>query len=417
MTEAPLSIAEWTVPDHVPPELVVDVDYFNIPGIENGPHEPWYAIREKAPRVFFSPRHGGHWVLTRVEDVRAALAENERFTSYPNAIPKTLLFGPYPQPPTGAEPPESLSYRALLMPFFTPAAVRKLEGFIRDLTIELIEEIRLKGECEFIGDFGQRMPIGIFLKLMGLPDSDRKLLLKLAMQRIRGRTNAERLEGLNTIKAYAEAKILERRANPTGDLLSSIANGVINGELIKVEQARAMTVTTMFAGLDTVVNALGLITRFLATSTEHRRKLIKQPDLIKGNATDELLRRFAGPNIVRCSKIDQEFQGVHMRAGDQILNVILMTSLDEDVYPNPFEVDFARPHNPVVSFGAGAHRCVGAHLARLEVVIFLQEWLGRIPEFQLDPEKTWRAAGGAVPGIEYLPLVWDPATTTTQSLR
>jgi cytochrome P450 len=415
MTHAQTKSADWTVPAHVPPELVYDIDYFNVPDVEKDPQAAWLRVRDAAPRIFYTPRNGGHWIVTRASDVQEVLGDAVRFSSYPNAIPRGLLMGPYPQPPTGADPPESLAYRALLMPYFSPGAVKRLEGFVRSLTVELIEELRPRGQCEFVSEFGQRMPIGIFLRIMGLPDSDRKMLIDLAFQRVRGKTQEERLAGLRAVQAYADGVIAERRAAPRDDLLSHIANGQINGTLIPLDQARSMTVTALFAGLDTVVNSLAMTTRHLAVHPEQRRELIDNPELV-GPAVDELLRRFSGPNIVRCSKADQEFGGVFMRAGDQILNIVTLTGLDSEAYPSPLEVDFHRGRSPVTGFGAGAHRCVGSHLAKLETQVFLQEWLGRIPEFALDPERPPVGSGGAVPGLVSLSLTWDPATTTARPL-
>jgi cytochrome P450 len=404
MTVEPNSIK---IPAHVPRELVVDIDYFNVPGIEAGPHEPWIKIRDEAPPIFFTPRNGGHWIVTRASAAKEVLSDFKRFSSYPNAIPMSLLGGPYPQPPTGADPPEHAPFRKMMMPAFSPGAVNGLENSVRAQAIDLIEKLRRVGRCEFVGDFAQSMPINIFLKIVGLPDQDRKVLLKFAHQRVRGTTDAERLEGIRGLRDYAEAAVLNRRKAPRNDVLSNLANAEVNDRLISLDEARSMVTLILIAGLDTVVNAMALIARFLATHPGHRRQLIEQPQILP-NAVEELIRRFAGPNIIRNSKIDQNFHGVHMLAGDQILSILPLAGLDEDQYGDPFNVDFNRQDIQHASFGWGVHRCIGLNLARMELRIFLQEWLARIPEFWLDPDEPWRAVGGSVLGMATLPLVFSP---------
>jgi len=394
-------------PSHIPAHLVVDQDIFDIPGVEAGPHEPWLRVRDRSPRIFWTPQNDGHWVVTRHNDVEEVLGDHQRFSSYPNGIPAAMLAGPYPQPPTGVNPPEHGEYRRLIMAGLSPVAVQKMEGFVREVTIGLIEELRSRGQCEFVDDFAQRMPISIFLHLMGLPEIDRKRLLGYAHNRMRGATLADRVAGLQGLRDYADAVIRDRRESPRDDLASRVANGLIGGAPMPMDQARTMLVILMLAGLDTVVNTLSLIARFLAVHPGHRRQLIEHPEIIP-QAADEFLRRFSVPNIPRCVAIDQTFRGVEMRAGDMVMAIVGLTGLDEEVYDNPFDVDFSRNIKQHVGFGAGVHRCVGLHLARVEIRTFLEAWLARIPDFSLHPQRPWKAAGGMVMGLSELSLVWDP---------
>ncbi|MBV9511792.1 MAG: cytochrome P450 [Caulobacteraceae bacterium] len=394
-----------SVPGHVPPELVVDVDFFDVPGVEDDPHAAWLKIRDGAPRVFYTPRNGGHWIVTRADDVEEVLKDYERFSSYAS-IPPGLVTEPYPNPPVGADPPEHGPYRQLLLPAFSPRAIADMESYIRSLTIELIEAFAGQGRCEFVDDFAQRMPIGVFLRFMGLPDSDRLRLLGYVNQRMRGEVEAERFAGHMALAAYAVEKVRERRRDPSDDLLGRIANGVIDGEPIQESKAVSMVVILLLAGLDTVVNTVSLIARLLATHPEHRRRLTHSPELIP-QAVEELLRRFPVPNISRRVRNDIEFRDVRMRAGDGVLTIIPLTGLDETKYENPLEVDFDRELKPHVNFGMGVHRCVGSHLARLELRIFLEEWLKRIPDFELDPADPPAGVGGNVIGMGRLPLVWS----------
>jgi cytochrome P450 len=401
-------------PDHVPPELVCDIDYFAMPGSETDPHAAWLRVRDQMPPVFYTRNNGGHWVVTRFDGLRDALKDHERFTSWPPSIPASLVQGPYPQPPVGADPPEHTPFRDMLMPSFTPRAVIAMEKRIRKLTNDLIDRFQDRGRCEFVDEFAQLMPIGVFLELMGLLDSDRERLIAYADQRMRGESDAERIAGAVGLGVYAEEKLAERLANPRDDLMSRIAACRIGGEPADPQQLRTLVVTLMLAGLDTVVNTLSFVARYLAMSPDHRQQI----KAMIGNehalmrATEEFLRRFGVATITRASRIDQEFEGVQMRAGDPVLCTVLLAGLDDTKYPDPMTVDFERDSGLQVNFGAGVHRCLGMHLARLEIRIFMEEWLRRIPDFGLDPEDPPIGMGGAVIGISRLPLVWDAAKPT-----
>ena len=402
------------LPDHVPPELVCDIDYFAMPGSDADPHAPWINARDQMPPVFYTPANGGHWVVTRFDELRDVLKDYERFTSFPPSIPASLVQGPYPQPPVGADPPEHTPFRDMLMPSFTPRAIIAMEKKIRSLTNELIDRFVARGRCEFVDEFAHLMPIGVFLDLMGLPDSDRERLIVYADKRMRGATDEERIAGAMGLGDYATEKLAERLANPRDDLMSRIAACQIDGQPADPQQLRTLVITLLLAGLDTVVNTLAFVARFIATHPGHRdqvKAMIGDEHALM-RATEEFLRRFGVATIARASRIDQEFGGVQMRAGDPVLCAVLLAGLDETKYADPMSVDFARDSGLQVNFGAGVHRCLGMHLARLEIRIFMEEWLRRIPEFALDPADPPVGMSGAVIGIHRLPLVWDPAKAT-----
>ncbi|WP_397590135.1 cytochrome P450 [Sphingorhabdus sp.] len=404
----PAQTLDGAIPLHVPPELVRDIDYFAILGVEADPYTAWLQALDGGPRMIYTPRNGGHWIVWTFDDIRAVLRDYEKFSSYPPAIPRTLVQGPYPQPPVGADPPEHTPFREMLQPAFTPRAIVGMEKHIRQLTNELIDNFIDSGHCEFVGDFAQRMPIGVFLGLMGLPDSDREQLLECAHQRMRGATEADRIGGAMALGAYADLKLRERRGNPQDDLLSRIANYEINGKLTDFDQLRTLVVTLLLAGLDTVVNTLSFVTRWLAEAPERRAELasILNDDQKVMRATEELLRRFSVPCIARAVRDDMEFNGVQMQAGDPVLSIISMAGLDSSKYVDPMVVDFDRDPGLQVNFGAGVHRCIGMHLARMEIRIFLEEWMRRIPEFHLVEGNPPVGIGGAVLGLGTLPLAW-----------
>lgn len=166
-----------------------------------------------------------------------------------------------------------------------------------------------------------------------------------------------------------------------------------------------MTANLVVGGLDTVRNMMSFIAIYLAQHPEARRSLVANPAMILA-AIEELLRWAAVANMSRCVARDVVFHGVTMKAGDMVLMPLVLAGRDESAFPNAAKVDFAREPNRHISFGIGAHLCPGMHLARIELRIFLEEWLAAIPEFALDPNAAPVTRGGVILAVERLELVW-----------
>jgi cytochrome P450 len=165
------------------------------------------------------------------------------------------------------------------------------------------------------------------------------------------------------------------------------------------------TVFLFIAGLDTVFATLNNMWLWLAQNPAKRREIIARPDDIMA-INEELLRRFAVTFSGRTLLKDIEMRGVKMKAGDKVMSILPACNFDPEVFPDPMAVDFDRKRKPILSFAGGVHSCMGAHLARLEIRIGLQEWLRRIPDFDLKPGFTAEFRPGGVVGPEHLPLVW-----------
>ena len=206
--------------------------------------------------------------------------------------------------------------------------------------------------------------------------------------------------------AYLMPVIADRRANPGDDVLSAVVHAKVHGQPINDTDMMSMLLVILFGGLDTVASTLGFIANFLAGSPAHRRQLIDDPGLVD-NAVEELMRRFPPSNTARTMTRDYEYKGIHFRQGDKVYISALMAGLDDRRYANAWEVDFrrqdAQQHN---SFGVGPHRCPGSLLAKLEIKLFLQEWLARIPDFQVKPGDPVVYGAGQVNCVERLVLTW-----------
>ncbi|MDH0426642.1 cytochrome P450 [Stutzerimonas stutzeri] len=205
-------------------------------------------------------------------------------------------------------------------------------------------------------------------------------------------------------------KVIEHRANPGGDLLSAIATAKVDGELLNEHDLTGMLILLLLAGLDTVASMMGFFARFFALNPAHRRQLIEDPSLIN-NAVEELLRRYPIANLAREVTQDFEYCGVSLKAGDMVVAPTALDGLDDRRFEDPMSVNFNRDKPIHATFGGGVHRCMGSMLARTELRLFIEEWLKRIPDFEIKPGVEVKVAARSVATITSLPLVWDPANT------
>ena len=394
------------VPPHVPREVVVDFDYLNPPGSADDVHLAWRQALQFGPDFVWTPRNGGHWICVRGEVLYEIFKDFEHFSSKEISIPKGQ--SPFPMAPTESDPPEHTAYRAMLTPLLSPKAVAGLEHQARELAVSLIEGFGPTGECEFVKDFAQVMPIVMFLRMMELPLKDRELLLELANKLARHKAVEEKQAAFAGIFGYVEKLVDERRAHPGDDPISKFAHGSVNGRPMQHGETMGMCVNVLAGGLDTVAGLMGFTARFLAESPAHRRQLIDQPELI-ASSVDEFVRRFGVANVARIVPRDIVYRGFQFKEGEQILLASWMRGVDEACFERPLEIDFKRSRSIHSGFGNGIHRCPGSFLARTELRIFLEEWLKRIPHFSIKPGDKARTLSGAVFGVGHLPLVWDRA--------
>lgn len=403
--QTPPDAASYRVPAHVPGDLVVDFDGYRPMKGETYYHEPYARLQQKAPDIFWSPYNGGHWVLTRRDYLAEVFADPTRFTSSQGAsVDKVRQPGEPRLAPIELDPPAQQTFRRLFAPAFTVVALKERETEARALAIELIEDLKPKGRCEFVTDFAQHLPIKIFMRMVDLPESDRLTLLPLANAQVTA--DGPKEEKLALLFEYAGKHVAQRAANPGDDLISKIATAEIDGRPITLQEAIGVTTLLLIGGLDTVASMMGHIMHFLAGSPEHRRELAANP-AIASAAAEEFLRRFALTNPGRTVVQDIDFHGVAMRAGDKVMLTTPFGAVDPRDYPDPLRVDFSRKSNSKTTFGAGPHVCPGSMLARIEIKILLEEWLPRIPDFELDPEDPPRIRTGVNGSVEHLPLIWS----------
>ncbi len=395
------------VPAHIPPELVHDFDLFDPPGWEDDVQLAWKALHDAAPDVFWTPRNGGHWIATRGEDIREIQTNWRRFSQRIMTIPasaqtSTIL-------PANSDPPEHDGYRRIIMPSFLPKAIEKLDATIKGVAAELVDAVAESGRCEFIEDFGRKLPIIGFLTVVDLPLTDREKLVSLADTIMHGTDAAGAAAAQEEMLAYMLGCIERRRSNPGDDVLSRVVHGTVGERPLNEQEVLSLVRLILFGGLDTLTALMGFIWCFLARHPEACRDLVEHPEL-RRNAIEELIRRHGVVNTARYVTEDFEFKGAPLREGDMIQIPNALFGLDERITPDPLAVDFRRPHVQHVTFGNGPHICPGQYLARREIAALLDAWLERVPEFSLAPDtKPVLHAGASNNGILRLDLAWTPA--------
>ncbi len=350
-------------------------------------------------------------LITRHEDVVWALRSPQIFSSGSDAIDIGNI---RPLIPLQIDPPDHVKFRRLLDPLFSPREMEKLEADVRALVVELIDDFVAAGECEFNTAVAIPLPCIVFLRLMGLPLDDLDLFLRFKDGIIRpdaatpaeGRAMAR--ETGKEIYAYFEQVIAERRVQPRDDLLSGFLSAEIDGSVLTTEDILDISYLFLLAGLDTVTASLGCAVTYLADHPERQQALRDDPALIPA-AVEELLRwETPVPGVVRVATQDVEVAGTTIPAGATVTCLLASANTDGAEFADPESVDFEREANRHLAFGGGVHRCLGSHLARLEMRVALEELHRRVPAYAIKAGETPIYTMG-IRGVEYLPLVWQPA--------
>ena len=340
-----------------------------------------------------------------MEPIREAF-QNPQVFSNTSVLPDTPE-PPYLWIPEMLDAPKHNKWRKLLGPLFSPGAVEALEPRIRERFGVIIDEVAPRGECDFVQDVALKFPNQIFMDIMGMPitDADQFQEWETAILHEGSSASGRALEAMGGVHAYFTDVIAQRREAPRDDIISKAVSWTIDGEPISNDDMMAFCLLMFMAGLDTVATQLTYSFLHLATHDEDRRRINADPALI-GPAMEEFMRYYAFVTPGRKVLQDTRLAGVDIKAGEMVWLPIVAANRDENEFPNPNEVIIDRPENRHIAFGAGPHRCLGAHLARLEMNIAMEEWHKRVPDYRVDTSIPIREHGGQI-GLSNLPLRWD----------
>ncbi len=297
--------------------------------------------------------------------------------------------------PLQTDPPAQRKYRKILDRLFAPQRMRMLEEPVTGLVNELIDGFVDEEEIDFAKQFSVPFPSQVFITMLGLPLDELPRLLEMKDGIIRPQhvvgqplghpdTDAHQQATADSIYAYFEALLAERAGARDDDLISQLLDVEVDGDRLSQEEIVDICFQLVIAGLDTVSASLDCIFGYLSQHAEQRRRLVGDPEAIS-QAVEELLR-WETPvmAVARVATRDTEIAGCPVHVGDQVLALIGAANVDEKEFPD-VDVRFDRDVNRHLAFGGGIHRCLGSHLARLELRIALREWHRRIPEYRLEP--------------------------------
>jgi cytochrome P450 len=390
---------------------------FKDPAYLEDPYARIAQLIGETPPVFWTPRNGGHWMIVGHEAVFNASREWESFTSElmpEEAFQAMVAAMPPGSPhiprsvPINIDPPAHTKYRMPLNRAFSPKAVAGLKEDIRALAIELVEAVKNKGRCEFMTEIAEPLPVQVFLKIFGLPVEKQAEYRAIVKEHLNAPNTdiAGTMKRLRNICDVMHDTLIERRDNPRDDVISLLWQTKIDDQPTTLDDLENFCVLLFIAGLDTVMNGMGHGARHLAMNPDLQDKLRADPKLI-ADAAEEILRRYTFTVPQRLAARDLVFEGARMKKGETVMLFLPGADLDPAEFPTPDRFDLERENKVHIAFGAGPHRCLGSHLARIELQVLYEELLARLPAFRVDPAQPVRFHGGHVIGPDSLHLVWE----------
>ncbi|MCB1693386.1 MAG: cytochrome P450 [Pseudomonadales bacterium] len=412
------------------------------------PHRAFAWLRENDPLRLVEPEgFRPFWAVTKHQDVIDIEKNPARFTNEPRPILMREASAPEMREEVIAEifkrlqdapklmqvmatagegglirslvqmdPPDHTSYRALVQPWFKPTNIKRLEDHLTVIIGRILDDMMGDGserEVDFVQDVAVWPPLKLIAHLLGVPEEDEWRILKLTNELFAGddpemrRIADDPLSIFDTIKdiyEYFDRVTEERRANPSEDLASYIANGKINGEYLPFKELISYYTIVATAGHDTTRNAISGGLHALLTHPDQMQKfreVARDEDAVK-LAVEEMIR-WTTPvaQFSRTAQEDCEIRGKQVKKGDTLGLFYASASFDEDVFDKPFEFNISRKPNRHLAFGTGPHQCLGLLLARMEMRLFFQQLIPRIETMELI-EPPERLQASFVHGLKHL---------------
>jgi cytochrome P450 len=382
-------VTDWATDfSHLDPEWISD------------PYPIMDDLRQKCP-IAHTERFGGAWMPVRYEDVAAVAYDTGRFSSRSVTVseirtPRNLA--PVGDtPPISSDPPYHHPSRKLLLPAFTKTAIARLEPGTRAYCHELIDSFRAQDVVDAAAAYSNRISTRVICDMLGFPpeaqDEVSGTLRILNPYRDPGLTARDQaMEDRGRMFVYLLAQINDHIKTPREDLTTYLLNAELDGKKLGPNQVIGTMALLLSAGVATTSAAIGASLWHLAGNQQDRERLAAEPQLLP-TAMEEFLRAYAPVTMARLVKEDMHWQGLDMKADDWVLLSFPAANRDPDQFERAGEVIIDREFNRHTTFGLGIHRCLGSHLARMELRVALEAWLGRIPHFTLpDPSAvTWSA--------------------------
>ncbi len=362
------------------------------------------------------------WAVTRHADILDIERNNQLFLNAPRPLLATAQMdaqakqreaeGTALRTLIHMDDPQHKVVRAIGAGWFRPRAMRALEERVAELARRYVDRMaELGGKCDFVTQVAVHFPLYVILSLLGLPESDFPRLLKLTQEMFgggdeelrRGETPEELMATLLDFFAYFQELTAARRATPTGDLASEIANARVDGEYLSDFDTASYYVIIATAGHDTTSSTIAGGLHALIHHPAELARLRDDPALLP-TAAEEMIR-WVTPvkEFMRTAAADTEVRGVPVRQGEAVLLSYPSANRDEEIFDDPFRFDVGRDPNRHLAFGFGVHLCLGAALARMETRAFFAELLPRLESVELAGRPEWTATT-FVGGLKHLPI-------------
>ncbi|MGC6471842.1 MAG: cytochrome P450 [Parvibaculales bacterium] len=390
----------------VPEALRSDFDIALDPELMRAPHNRMTEAFVDDPRdIVFTPHNGGHWIISNFEYGREILRDQRAFGSFPIGVPANFEQRPR-LIPLESGPDEHSRYRRLLLPVFEPNTIRMMSEKIRARTARVMDETLTETSVDYLWDVAKPIPTGVFLDMMGLPQDMQPKFFEWENGFYRAPKMEDRMAYGQKISESLIACVEEHIAAPKDDIVGLLLDVEVEGERLTPEEVNAICYLLFLAGVDTVATMLGFITRYLAEHQDLYQNLKADPELLP-KAVDELIRMQAFINLNRICEQDIEFHGVQFRKGDNIVIPSFVMDRDPRSFKDPHAFNPDRPKQEMSmhhAFGDGPHKCIGMHLAKLEIRIVLEEFMKRVSAFEISDITKVTAHGGTTMGLDALPL-------------
>jgi cytochrome P450 len=365
-------------------------------------------LRQRCP-IARTERFGGAWLPTRFEDVAAIAHDTERFSSraiiMSNFRPPRDIAPIGGSPPISSDPPFHHDARKLLLPAFTKKEVARQEAATREFCHSLIDSFAGRDVVDAAHDYAQHIPMRVIANMLGFPPQDGPRFAVFVEDVLEGINlpPEERVERIQRLFEYLLEQVHDHLDEPRDDLTTYLINAELYGRKLDPSVVTGAMSLLLIAGIDTSWSAIGASLWHLAKTPADRERLVAEPGLMPV-AIEELLRAYAPVTMARLVKEDMHWHGVDMKADDWILLSFPSANRDPAQFDRAGEVVIDREVNRHAAFGLGIHRCVGSHLARMELRIALEVWLERIPAFTLADPAAVRWSAGQIRGPRALPL-------------
>jgi cytochrome P450 len=382
--------------------LAQDVDPTD-PEVVRDPYSVYATLRDRCP-VAHSSRFGGFWALTRFDDIHF-VSHQPRLFSSAQGVTVPDFGNPLPALPLEVDPPQHTAYRHLIQAWFSPGEMRKLDGDIRTLARGLIEPLRVRSTADLATEVALPLPPIVIARMMGLAEEDWPRFRSMAETMLAAAaaedsdTNAEQAFELFS---YMWTQIERREAEPGDDLLSKIVQMEVDGRALTEEEKMGISFLLVVAGHETTVGGIGFLLKHLAEYPDVQAR-VRADRSLRPSLIEESLR-FEPPIQAFARTVTDAtcLRGVDLHPGDKVLLLYGAANRDPAVFAEPDRFMVDRPNNRHVAFGTGPHRCLGAHLARVEMQAVLEEVLDGLPPFVLDGEPE--VYGGITRSLHRLPV-------------